>query len=156
MEGKTPTCTNVYRMTFNHSLSYHHNYTRGIVYISIVTYTSRAKRSEPPAHMDQRCFVDFLLYVSVSLSFLLIISSVRWFSPVFGSSATDHVFVLMSSCSVEHMQNALRRSSCCLYSLCIFPVFLFSFSYPSVYQKKKLFLLIFLTLNATDYFSINK
>lgn len=44
MERKTPTRTNVCRMTFNHSLSYHHNYTRGIVYISIVTYTSRAKK----------------------------------------------------------------------------------------------------------------
>lgn len=28
----------------------------------VVTYTSRAKRSEPSAHKDQRCFVGFLIY----------------------------------------------------------------------------------------------
>lgn len=33
MKGKTLTCTNVYRMTLIDSLSYHHNYTSGIVYI---------------------------------------------------------------------------------------------------------------------------
>lgn len=34
----------------------------GLCTFYIVTYTSRAKRSEPSAHMDQRCFVGFLLY----------------------------------------------------------------------------------------------
>lgn len=71
------------------------------------------------------------LCVSVSLSFMLFIGSVHWFSfefeTVLGRAKQTVYFVLMSSCNVEHVQNALRCLSWRLLFIysCIFPVSVF-------------------------------
>lgn len=164
-EGKSPTRTNVCRLTLTDSLSYHHDYMSGIVYIYIVTYTSRAKRSEPSAHMDQRCFVGVLLYADFAFechsrsrcSLVQFIGSHPSLKPSWAER--DRPFILFrclpAAWSTCRMLWDVCHGVCCLFS-CIFPVSICFGFFSSSVNQKKVFVDFSDSSNATDHFSINK
>lgn len=125
----------------------------GFCTFCIVTYTSRAKRSEPSAHMDQRCFVGFLLYADFAFqchsrsccSLVKFIGS-RWSLKSSWAERDSPFFLfwcLPAAWSTCRMLWDVRHGVCCLYSL-VFSLWVFFF-FPRLIKKKKKFLLIFLT-----------
>lgn len=102
----------------------------------VVMYTSRAKRSEPSAHMDQRCFVGFLLYADFAFqchsrsccSLVKFIGS-RWSLKSSWAERDSPFFLfwcLPAAWSTCRMLWDVRHGVCCLYSL-VFSLWVFFF-----------------------------